>query len=503
MALDYTQPTKSKLPQKWIQNRLTKWLSGLLMLSLLTGGGYFIYRQMATFSRQEARSKMQTVAVRRETLPITISANGTIEAKQSTNVSPKSSGRLKSLLVEEGNYVKAGQVLAYMDDSDLQGQLMQAQGSLASAQANLQKAQAGNRPQDIAQAQAQLAEAQANLQKAQAGNRPQDIAQAQARLNSTQASLNKAEDDLKRNQQLYNSGAIALSIVNQKISDRDSAKASVNEAQQALALQQAGSRQEDIEQVRAVVQQRQQALALLQAGTRQEDIDAARAQVKQQQGNLKTIQTQIEDTVIRAPFSGIVTEKYADPGDFVTPTTSGSSVSGATSSSILTLAATYQVVANVAETDIGRIKVGQSVEIIADAYPDKTFTGKVASVAAQATVTSNVTSFRVRVDFNDADHLLLPGMNVDAKFDAGSLNNVLVVPTVAISRQQDGTGVQLLTKNGTRFVPIQTGTTINDKTQVLSGLQGNERVLISAPPGASDKGRSNRGSYPGGMGGLR
>jgi HlyD family secretion protein len=63
--------------------------------------------------------------------------------------------------------------------------------------------------------------------------------------------------------------------------------------------------------------------------------------VTQAEGSLKTIQTQIEDAVIRAPFSGIVTSKYADPGDFVTPTTSGSSVSSATSSSILSLASTY------------------------------------------------------------------------------------------------------------------------------------------------------------------
>lgn len=505
MTLDSPQPTISEpLPKGWIKRKLAKWLIGLLILSSLTGGGYLLYRQMTISTELEARSKMQTVSVKRETLPITITANGTVEAKQSTNVSPKSSGRLKSLLVDEGDYVKAGQVLAYMDDSNLQGQLIQARGSLAAAQANLQKAIAGNRPQDIGQAEAQLQEAQANLQKAIAGNRPQDIAQAQARLSSAQASLAKAEDDFERNQQLYNSGAISLQTVNQKRADRDSAQAAVNEAQQALALQKAGSRQEDIEQARAVVKQRQQALALLKAGTRQEDIDSARAQVIQQQGNLKTIQTQIRDTIVRAPFSGIVTAKYADPGDFVTPTTSGSEVSSSSSSSVLSLAATYQVVANVAETDIGRIKVGQPVAIKADAYPDKTFKGKVSQVAAQATVTSNVTSFKVRVDLIDPETLLLPGMNVDAKFDAGKLDNVLVVPTVAIARQKNGTGVQVLTETGeTRFVPIETGITVNNLTQVRSGLQGNEKVLVSAPPGYSGSNNSNsrnRGGFPFGGG---
>ncbi len=503
MTLDSPQLMTFKPTEKGlVKRKLTKWLMGLLILCSMTGGGYLVYRQTMISTSLEARSKILTVPVERETLPIVISANGTVEAKQSTNVSPKSSGQLKSLLVKEGDFVKAGQVLAYMDDSNLQGQLIQAQGSLAAAQANLQKAIVGNRPQEIAQSQAQLEQAQASLQKAEAGNRAQDIAQAEARLKSAQASFTKAEDDFQRNQQLYNAGAISLQTVNQKRADRDSAQATVNETQQALALQKAGSRTEDIEQLKGVVQEKQQALALLKAGTRKEDIDAVRAQVTQQQGNLKTIQTQIQDTVIRAPFSGIVTSKYADPGDFVTPTTSGSSVSGSTSSSILSLASTYQVAANVAETDISKIKIGQSVTITADAYPDKTFKGKVASIAAQASVTSNVTSLKVKVDLSDPETLLLPSMNVDAKFDAGKLNNVLVVPTVAIARQKNGTGVQVLTENGsTRFVPIKTGLTLSNKTEVRSGLQGNERVLVSAPSNSNKDSRSNRGGSRGGMGG--
>ncbi|MGB3639659.1 MAG: efflux RND transporter periplasmic adaptor subunit [Rivularia sp. (in: cyanobacteria)] len=481
-----------------IKNKLSKWLIGLLILCSLTGGGYLIYRQIVISSAQTARSKMLSVPVERETLPITILANGTIEAKQSTNVSPDTSGRLKSLLVKEGEYVKVGQILARMDDSTLQGQLIQSQGSLASAQASLKKAIAGNRSQDIAQAQAQLEQAQANLQKAQAGNRPQDIAQAQARLKSAQANLTKAEDDFNRNQQLYNAGAISLQILNQQRADRDSAQAAVNEAQQALALQKAGSRTEDIEQLKAVVKEKQQALALQKAGTRQEDIETARAEVTQQQGNLKTIQTQIQNTIIRAPFSGIVTAKYADPGGIVTPTTSGSTVSSATSSSILSLASNYQVVAKVAETDISKIEVGQSVTVIADAYPDKTFAGKVAEVAPQATVTSNVTSFEVRVNFTDTENLLRPGMNVNAKFDAGKLNNVLVIPTVAILRQNNGTGVRVIRENETQFVPIETGLTINSKTEVRSGLQGNEKVLLSAPSNSQINSNSNRDIPPGG-----
>lgn len=454
MTLDSPQPaTFQPASRSVVKPRLMKWLIGLLILGGLSGGGYLVYSQITTNARQEARRQQQTVAVERVTLPVTISANGTIQPKQSTNVSPKSSGRLKTLLVDEGDSVQAGQVLAYMDDSNLQGQLIQAKG--------------------------QLEAAQANLEKVAVGNRPEDIAQAQARLRSAQTSLSQAQSDLNRYQQLYTAGGISAQSLSQYRTTRDTAQASVQEAQQALKL--------------------------LQEGSRQEDIAQARAQVTQAQGNLKTIQSQIEDMVIRAPFSGIVIKKYADPGDFVTPTTSGSDVSSASSSSILGLASTYQVVANVAETDISRIKQGQSVTVTADAYSNKTFKGTVAQIAAQATVTSNVTSFEVRVDLTDPQKLLRPGMNVDAEFDAGKLNNVVVVPTVAIVRQQNGSGVLVMGQNGRpRFTPIETGVTVGNQTEVKSGLEGNEKILVSAAQPRSRQQSGNRSILPGlGGGGSR
>ncbi|MDZ8186592.1 MAG: efflux RND transporter periplasmic adaptor subunit [Nostoc sp. ChiSLP02] len=473
-------------------------LSWLLIFVLLGGIGYTVYYQVAVVPRQEARRRVLTRPVERQNLVIKVSANGEVKPERSINLSPKNSGVLKTLLVKEGDIVRQGQILAYMDDSNLRGQLTSAQGQLAQAQANLQKAQAGNRPQDIAQAQAQLDEAQANLQKVQAGNRPQDIAQAQARLQSAQANLSKAEDDFRRNQDLYNARAISLQALNQSRADRDSAQGAVNEAQQALALQQAGSRREDIEQARAVVNQRQQALALLKAGTRQEDIDAARAQVTSARGSLQNIQAEINDTIIRAPFDGVVTKKYADPGAFVTPTTASSDISSATSSSILSLASTNEVVANLAETNISKISLGQKVTIQADAYPGKIFTGKVRQIAAQSVVEQNVTSFEVRVSLSDPEKILRSGMNVEADFQVGEVKNVLAVPTASVVRQENATGVFVQGKNNRPvFTPIETGVTANNFTEVKSGLTGNERVLLSFPPGARPQSTPRGGVFPG------
>ncbi|MGB8687570.1 MAG: efflux RND transporter periplasmic adaptor subunit [Microcoleus sp.] len=562
-----------------IKKGLTPWVSGLLAAGLLAGAGYIAYDQLTVKSSRETKRKEKTVAVQRVNLPIAISANGTIAPERSVNLSPKTSGVLKSLLVKEGDSVQQGQILAYMDDSNLQGQLTQNRGQLASAEANLQKLLNGNRAQDIAAAKAQVAEQQANLEKllngnrsqdiavAQAqlaeqqatlekllnGNRPEDIAQAQAKLRDAEYAKKQAEEDFQRNQELYTAGAIALQIVNTSRTARDRAQTQVRQAEQAVALLQAGSRPEDIAsaasaveqkqqalallrsgarpediaasqaavaqkqqalagvrsgarpediaQAQAAVEQKQQALALIQAGARPEDIAIARAQVLAAKGSLQTVQALINDTKIRAPFSGIVTRKYADPGAFVTPTTAGSAVSSATSSSILSLASKNQVVANVAESNIAQIRLGQNASIQADAYAGKTFTGKVSQISPQSIVQQNVTSFEVKTSIvDDEKKMLRSGMNVNVEFKAGELKDVLVVPTAAIVRQQKETGVFVAGGEDGKpvFVPIKTGMTVDDKTEVRSGLKGNEKVFISLPPGLRQKSQNpSSGGIPG------
>ncbi|MEG3918649.1 efflux RND transporter periplasmic adaptor subunit [Microcoleus sp. T3_A4] len=590
-----------------IKKELTPWLSGLLATSLLAGVGYTAYSQLTVKSSRETRGREKTVAVERVNLPITISANGTIVPERSVNVSPKTSGMLKSLLVKEGDKVEQGQILAYMDDSNLQGQLTQTRGQLAAAEANLEKlvngtrsqdiavakavlaeqqasleklvngnrtqdiavAEAalaeqqatlqkllnGNRTQDIAVAEAQLAEQQANLQKLLKGNRPEDIAQAIAQLRDAEYAKNQAEEDFQRNQELYNAGAIALQVVNNSRTARDRSQTQVRQAEQAVALLQAGARPEEIASARAAVEQKrqaltlarsgarpeeiaagraaveqkrqalalarsgarpediaggqaaveqkQQALALLEAGSRPEDIAQARAQVLAARGSLQSVQAQVNDTVLRAPFTGTVTRKYADPGAFVTPTTAGSAVSSATSSSILSLASKNQLVANVAETNISQIRMGQAASIQADAFAGKTFTGKITQISPQSIVQQNVTSFEVKAAIiNDDKQILRSGMNVNVEFKAGELKNVLVVPTAAIVRQQRETGVFVAGGEDGKpaFMPIKTGMTVDDKTEVRSGLKGNEKVLLSFPPGLRPR---SQNPSPGGIPGLQ
>jgi HlyD family secretion protein len=139
----------------------SRWLIGLLLAGGIVGGGFAVYLTIA--SSQSANSQIVTTTAQQKSLPITLSANGTIKPERTINLSPKTAGYLKQLLVKEGDRVQQGQIVAYMDASNLQGQLTQARAQLAQQVANLDKVLNGNRAEEILQAQAQLSEAQAKL----------------------------------------------------------------------------------------------------------------------------------------------------------------------------------------------------------------------------------------------------------------------------------------------------------------------------------------------------
>jgi HlyD family secretion protein len=470
-------------PFKYINKQsIASWGFGLGALLLILGGGVVAYNQFAG-SKETEQQRPVPVSPARANLPITVSANGTVEPIKVVNVSPKTSGILKELMVDQGDRVTQGQVIATMDNANIQGQLIEAKGKLAESEANLRQLISGSRPQEIARAQSALEELQVNLKKLLAGNRPQDIGQAKAQLDSAAAISKKADDEFRRNQLLLTQGAISLQALNEKLSIRDSAKANVVAAQEKLSLIQEGTRKEEILQAQAGIRTQQQTLSLLKAGSRPEEIQKARATVMSARGSLQNVMTQMEDTIIKAPFTGVVAFKYAEPGSFVTPTTSGSSVSSATSSSILSIVSANRAVCNVAEKNIAKMKVGQAVIIKADANPTKTYRGKVTQIANRSTVEQNVTSFGVKVSLDgNAAEELKAGMNISAEFQVGKLENVITVPTIAITRQKNQTGVFTGAPNQPpRFVPITTGVTIDNRTEVKTGLDGSEHILINNP----------------------
>jgi len=397
-----------------------------------------------------------TVPVRAEDLTVRITASGSVVPIESVNLSPKTAGRLVKLYVEQGGQVQQGQVIAKMDDAEIQAQL--------------------------AQARARLAQAEARLAEARAGTRSEEIAQARAQVEAAKAQVDLVSKRVDRYRYLVSQGAESRDRLDETLTDDRRAKASLREAQRKLEQLQRGTRLEEIRRIEAEVAEARQAFAQSQNGSRPETIAQAEAEVAAARGEVKAAEVQLADTVIRAPFSGIVTQKYATEGAFVTPTTSASSTTSATSTSIVAIAKGLEVLAEVPETDIGQIKSGQSVEIVADAYPDQGFQGRVRLVAPEAVVEQNVTSFQVRVNIETGKNKLKSGMNADVTFLGNELDDALVIPTVAIATQKGQTGVFVPDRHGEpQFRPVTIGPTIQNQTQVLAGLQTGDQVFIEFP----------------------
>lgn len=212
---------------------------------------------------------------------------------------------------------------------------------------------------------------------------------------------------------------------------------------------------------------------------------ADRATAEAARERLEQREVERRELVVRAPFSGVITQRYADPGAFVTPTTTAAAVAGASSSSIVELAQGLEVVAKVPESDIGRIRLGQRASVRVDAFPDRRFAAAVKRITPRAVKVNNVTSFDVVLRFIEPASLLRIGMTADVDFQTGSVRADTLVPTVAIVTEDGRPGVLVPDKESKpRFQPVELGISGGRSTQILSGLQSGSRVFIDLPPGS-------------------
>ena len=194
------------------------------------------------------------------------------------------------------------------------------------------------------------------------------------------------------------------------------------------------------------------------------------------------------DLVVRAPFDGLISQRYADRGAFVTPTTTASTSLGATSSSIVEVARGLEVVAKVPESDVGRLRLGQSASVQVDAFPDQRFAARIRQIAPRAIKTNNVNSFEVKLAFAQPTTQLRIGMTAEIDFQIGRVPPQTLVPTVAVVTEDGRPGVLLVGKgNQPRFQPVELGMSSGRSTQILSGLSEGTRVFIDLPPWAKKK----------------
>jgi RND family efflux transporter MFP subunit len=378
--------TGQRRPLKWML--LFAVVAGLVFVGWLLPLSPFGIGQPAGLNVSTAVAQ---VAVARDQSASVLDATGYVVARRQATVSSKSTGKVLEVLIEEGDRVQKGQLLAILDDS-------------------------------IPKAQLDLSDSR--LQAAIAGLEELKILIRQARL------------DLNRTQ-----GLAERNLASQADLDRDGL---------------------DVEGLIARLARADKEVLVAESG-------------------LEVQRQLLDDMKIRAPFTGVVVAKAAQPGEMISPVSAGG---GFTRTGICTIVDmdSLEVEVDVNEAYINRVKADQPVQVTLNAYPEDQFAAKV--IAIIPTADRSKATVRVRVGFLERDSRVLPDMGVRVAFledvtEAApeDLPKGVLIPSDAISRDERGVFVYLVAGNRVERRQVTTGDRLGLRTQVVAGLVSGDRVV--------------------------
>ncbi|MBN2431934.1 MAG: efflux RND transporter periplasmic adaptor subunit [Acidobacteria bacterium] len=340
--------------------------------------------------------------------------SGNIELDD-TRLSFKIPGLLAERMVDEGEPVTAGQVVARMDTGDLEREVALRQAEVDVAGAVLAELEAGFRAEEIAQAAAAVERAVSRLEELQNGSRPQEIAAAEATTARAAADLERFRLDYERQQTLHQKEVISDREFELARSAYTQAQARLREAEEQLALVREGPRRETIAQAEAALREAEERHRLLRNGPRPENIAQARARLQQAREAQSLAEIRFDYATLRSPLTGTVLAEHLEPGEYVSPGTA-----------VMTVGNLAQIWlrAYVDETDLGRVRLGQPVEISTDTYPDKTYSGRITFIADEAEFTPKSVQtekervklvYRIKIQIDNPQHELKPGMPADGR----------------------------------------------------------------------------------------
>lgn len=342
------------------------------------------------------------------------------------------------------------------------------------------------RPEALKKSKASIAQAQANLELAQKDfDRQKDLYEnggyipkaeldsAKTRLDADKAQYDSAQQQLKMVETPSTENELELSQANV-----DKAKFALQAAQENIKAEKTREKELDMQKNKIALMESNVALAkvnLDQVVVKEKDLLTAQATVSRNEIQLKNAKEKLDDTLVTAPITGTILDKNVEQGQIISSKTSSVAAEGAPLVTMADLTKIY-VNTDVDETDIGKVKTGQSVKIEIDAFPGQPFEGKVLKIAPQGQVTQNVTTFEVTTEILGKIDLLKPGMNSTVEIIAADEKNVLLVPNETIIDGRRGKVVRVVGEDRPRSVKI--GVSNWEKTQIISGLEEGETVII-------------------------
>ncbi|MGG1658127.1 efflux RND transporter periplasmic adaptor subunit [Brevibacillus sp. NRS-1366] len=466
-----------------------------LAIVLIGGGGVFGYKTFTT--PQKAQAAFQMEAVKRGDISETVLASGTVQASKRTSLSfsdaEEAKDAVSAIQVKIGDQVKTGQVLATMDDSVAKIQVTNAKANLLSAQAKLEDAQKRKSAAEISTLQANVNQAKAELDMAKESIDVQKAANEEAKA---KASLANAEKTFASQKALFEAGAISKT-------EYDSAQTSLDQAQRdhntavLSASQTKGQSQSKVEQAQAAYQTAIEALNEAHEGPDSATVLTAKAAVEQAKTQLQQAQKALKAVTLIAPMDGVIVQLNGNVGeipasDFIIMDNSNSG--------------DLEVLAEISQSDIGKVKEGLNVFFTTSSYTDQKFSGKVKLVYPEAKTNSGVTTYDVLLSVTNKEGMLKIGMNMNVTIEIGTHQNVLLVSAQALQTRNGEDGVYLTHSEANRpyrFQPVKIGYFASDKVEIMEGLKEGDRVVIltNTATSGSSQNSGRMGGMPG-MGGL-
>jgi HlyD family secretion protein len=378
---------------------------------------------------------VQTVLAWRGTLTQTISATGDILAEARVEVFPKIAGHLEELSVEEGDAVRAGQVIARIANAEFQARL--------------------------ARAAAEVDALQAEWAQMQSGALPEEIAQAVDAVEHTRAELANAEGFAERTRGMVERGLQST----QELED------ATRRLRQAGAMHNSAS----------------QRLQLLRTGARSEARQALQARLRAAQAAHQLATIELQHTVITSPMDGVVSHRYVDPGAYVKTT----------ETPVVTIEAmqTVKIEAPISERDIVAVRPGHKALIQVDAYADEPFPGTVRRLAP--TIDPSSRSGAVEIALANPGFRLRPGMFAKVTLVLAEREDVVIVPRDALRPDGAETTVFVVRDGTAHRQPVSTGLMNDALAEILDGLAAGDEVVLSGHTNLQDQAPVNVVQSPG------
>ena len=414
-------------PPRWA----TRWILTGIAFLLLLGLVRFLWPRLNTVPEVEVQRVSATLPPGAQAgEEVVLNATGYIIAAHKIQVASKVLGRVAWIGVDKGDKVRQGQVIARLEDDEYRAQLQQARGQLRAAEARLKELENGSRPEEIERARAELEEARSELQN--------------------------AEVNYNRVRTLAGEGVLAKQALDDAQARRDRAQARVSALERAYEL--------------------------VRIGPRKEQIEAARGQVEQARGLVAFYETQLANTVIRAPVTGTILERAVEKGEFVTTSFVGERGAKGYVVSLADLG-DLEVELDINQNDFARLTPRQRAVVTTDAYPDRKYDGVLDQISPEAN--RQKATVQVKVKILNPDEYLRPEMNASVAFlaqqrsaSAGApAQPVVLVPTSAVR----GDSVFIYYEGRAVERKVKTGTVTPLGLRIEGGLTGGEDVIVNPP----------------------